>query len=111
MNEKFRNYASYFLFGLAFLLLFKIAKSCNDDVKTVSERLPVVAVTDAKQNNEIEQLRREVKQLKETYQELTEKIRKIDSVRIRNYSDAKFKSNQQHFSELSDRYTKQKANR
>lgn len=111
MYETINKHGLKAIVFLLFCLVFTLIRICNNEVKTVSEPLELVEITEEKQSKEIAELTREVSELEKKVYELGYKISKVDSLRVQNYLDSRAKSNQQHYGELSDRYTKQKANR
>ena len=91
-------------------------KSCGKDAENVANKATDTGVQSIVSNNQIQGLQKqievltsEVEQLQEQNIVLESKIIQLDSLRIANFADARNKSLHDSYSELSKRYTKQKA--
>lgn len=93
-------------------------RGCSKSVENVANNATEKTVESIIQQNKIEGLQRQIEALTKDVEQLEEqnivietKIQQIDSLRLNNFANNRNQSLQQSYSDLSNRYTKQKTNR
>lgn len=92
-----------------FVLITQFFRGCSKSAEKIGNEATNEAVQQIKLNNEIEGLHRQIEAIENHVLQLDSQIARVDSLRIKNFVDARSKSLHDNYSELSSRYTKQKA--